>query len=115
MCIMEVRPGQHHSTIAQAQAHNVNTVVSDLELFSTLLRSTNETEMLEQVDEIHADLESLYERLLSLWGLFLTRECGDIETFTPEGHSHDVNEAIRDFIERRIHEDKHRARQYETR
>ena len=32
MCIMEVRPGQHHSTITQACAHNIDTVVGDLEM-----------------------------------------------------------------------------------
>lgn len=36
MCVMEVKPGQHHSTITQACAHNVRTVVSNLDMFTHL-------------------------------------------------------------------------------
>ena len=37
MCIMEVRPGQHNSTIQQACAHNIGTVAAeDLKLFLEL-------------------------------------------------------------------------------
>lgn len=42
MCIMEVRPGQHDSTIAQANAHNVNTVVGDLDLWIPILETRTE-------------------------------------------------------------------------
>lgn len=45
MCIMEVRPGQHDSTIAQAMHHNTQTVVGDLVMWRTVLveRAKHET------------------------------------------------------------------------
>lgn len=113
MCIMEVRPGQHHSTIAQAQAHNVSTVLGDLELFETLLAASHHSDIETQghVENIRRDLDAIYARLLKLWGHFLASECESVDGFSAHEHGPD----IRAFIEARIAEDVQRARTYETR
>lgn len=78
MCIMEVRAGQHDSTIAQAMAHNVATVVGDLEMFATVLTARMghesgaarlDTEAaLGQVNRAHDQLHTAYAGLLGLFG-----------------------------------------------
>ncbi len=107
MCIMEVRKGQHHSTIQQACAHNVGTVVGDLTLFKQLLR--DHPEKLVEVEALQADLNRTYDRMVELYGDFVADELS---------HSHEgdplVNAGVNEAM-RLAHADIHNARKYETR
>lgn len=110
MCIMEVRPGQHDSTIQQACTHNVGTVVSDLELFLPLLRARNVPENLRgKVEALHARLNSLYNEACDLYGDFVAYEID---------HHHLVDYKVgseRNIAAEIAHADIHRARKFETR
>jgi hypothetical protein len=111
MCIMEVRPGQHHSTIAQAQAHNVNTVVADLDMFGTLLVARGaDGEIVDEVAGLKGELHALQGRLQDLWGTFLARELnhGEAPHPTREGD-------VRDIVRQMIEQDREHAHKYETR
>jgi hypothetical protein len=66
MCIMEVRLGQRDSTIAQALAHNIGTVLSDIELFRPVLKARH-PEMLGVLDRFQAELSTTSRSALNLW------------------------------------------------
>lgn len=73
MCIMEVRPGQHSSTIAQACAHNLSTIDRDLDMFVAVLSARGDVngrkQMLHVQDLIHhayADALSAFEDEVAL-------------------------------------------------
>lgn len=66
MCIMEVRLGQRDSTIAQALAHNVATVLSDIGLFRPVLRARH-PEMLPVLDKFNLELSTASRTALNLW------------------------------------------------
>lgn len=78
MCIMEVRPGQHDSTIAQAQHHNTQTIVGDLTMWRTVLveRARHESgdqrldteAAIAEVDQAHRHLTAAAAGLLGLFG-----------------------------------------------
>jgi hypothetical protein len=74
MCIMEVRPGQRSSTIAQAMAHNVSTVERDLDMFEPLIRARGETDLLAQIQQAHEHLKRAYEGFLSVFVHEVTEE-----------------------------------------
>lgn len=126
MCIMEVRPGQHRSTIAQAQAHNINTVIGDLELWLPVLRAEhadngndrryNET-VIATVDRVHDALTVQYAAML---GLFGSEVAAAVEHWQ---HDHGPIGAERDHhhgddhvtLVAAAHRDARLARGYETR
>lgn len=64
MCIMEVRPGQRSSTIAQAMAHNLSTIERDLDMFKPLLEARGETELLATVQAGHEAMKVAYASFL---------------------------------------------------
>jgi hypothetical protein len=99
MCIMEVRKGQHSSTIGQACAHNVKTVEGDLQLFRELL-GVRSPERVPELLAAHAKVEDAYRALLSLYGTLLGDEADHTHPF--HGPDHGA-------------EDVTRARRYETR
>jgi hypothetical protein len=98
MCIMEVRPGQQDATIAQAMAHNVNTVVGDLEMFETVLRHRALHESadrrldtdaaLGQVTYARAELHKIYAGLLGLFGAEVGRAAEHWLADDTHGHVH---------------------------
>lgn len=128
MCIMEVRPGQHDSTIAQANAHNINTVIGDLELWLPVLttraersadgndRRYNET-VIATVTRTHDVLTTQYAAML---GLFGSEVAAAVEHWQ---HDHGPIGAERDHhhgddhvtLVAAAHRDARLARGYETR
>lgn len=64
MCIMEVRPGQRSSTIAQAMAHNVSTIERDLDMFEPLVAARGESELLDTIRAGHEALKVAYAHFL---------------------------------------------------
>ncbi len=115
MCIMEVREGQHHSTIAQAEAHNVNTVVGDLDMFRRVLETRNQPAKARRVDEISSTLVAAYDDLMDLYCGFLTDE---VHNHAPEHLNvpdgavfEDIAELVREVVRR----DARHAHVYETR
>lgn len=95
MCIMEVRRGQLDSTIAQACAHNLFTVVGDLAMFRELLAARARTEgpemaaaRIAQLDQVEKDLLATYDEALSLYGHFVADE---VARSHEHGHDHDVD------------------------
>ena len=114
MCIMEVRAGQHHSTIAQAEAHNVNTVIGDLDMFANVLRTRGEAIKAHRIEEIRERLTASYDDLMDLYCGMLAREVhdevGHLDLAQGKSYS-DVFELVHDVVER----DRHHAHTYETR
>lgn len=107
MCIMEVHVNQHSSTIAQACAHNVGTVVGDLKLFLELL-GKRDPSMVGVVENELSALTTCYDNLLSVFGDFVAKEAPHLRPYAlPIG-----NERAEDAIAR---QDEQRARRYETR
>ena len=74
MCIMEVRPGQRSSTIAQACAHNLSTVDRDLDMFRPLLAARGETELLALVNDAAEHMHAAYAQLLAVFVDEITTE-----------------------------------------
>ena len=114
MCIMEVRPGQHHSTITQACAHNIDTVVGDLEMFDVLLAARGRGEHSDRLRDIHDRLRVAYGDLLALYSDLLAGEVlADQDHLNiTEGMSFDsVRDLVRDVVAR----DQRHAHTYETR
>jgi hypothetical protein len=115
MCIMEVREGQHHSTIAQAEAHNVGTVVGDLDMFRRVLETRGQPAKAQRVDEISSTLVAAYEDLMDLYCGFLTDEVhnfGPDHLNLPDGATFDnVADLVREIVQR----DAKHAHVYETR
>jgi hypothetical protein len=113
MCIMEVRPGQHHSTITQALAHNIGTVIGDITMFVAVLeRGGNKVDAM-RLDNIKRGLEydfdnlmSIYKSMLSAGVLARMREL-DIEGLPKD--------SIENLVAACVDRDANRARYYETR
>lgn len=83
MCIMEVREGQHTSTIAQAMAHNTNTVIGDMDMLEKLMAKRGEDDLLVAVKRAHDNLRRAYADLLDVFG----EECAS-EVMDRAGHVH---------------------------
>jgi hypothetical protein len=81
MCIMEARPDQHHSTIAQACAHNLSTIDRDCDMWRKLAVAQGDTDALNDIDQAQADIHSAYVRLLNRWGTEVAKEYA-------HGHAH---------------------------
>jgi hypothetical protein len=109
MCIMEVRPGQQSSTIAQAMAHNTNTVIGDMDMLEELLKARGDFESLATVQHAHGHLKSAYAGLLMQFGTEVAKEVQD-----ENGHVHQSVGNERTFVEQ-AHHDAKLARRFETR
>lgn len=110
MCIMEVRAGQHASTIAQALAHNLSTVDRDFDMFRELLTARGDTATLDQVDRAQELTHRAYANMLAVFGQELAAAEAD-----PAGHyDHDQHGHERSFVEA-AHHDAGLARKFETR
>jgi|ERR1043166_5310238 len=126
MCIMEVRPGQKSSTIAQAMAHNVSTIERDMDMFEELLKAREDFESLDTVQEAHLMLKRAYANLLMQFGIEVAKEIegnhiahlhshesGEVHSHDNSAEKHDHG-TERTFIEQ-AHHDAQLARKYETR
>lgn len=108
MCIMEVRAGQHASTIAQAMAHNASTLDRDLDMFKSLLNARGDTETLDVVNRAQRSVHRAYETLLDVF---------EEEIHTHEHQAHLDDEPVgseRSLVEA-AHHDAELARRFETR
>lgn len=74
MCVMEIRPGQRSATMAQAMAHNVRTICSDLDLFKPILEARGEDEALTLLNEAKLYMDGAYERFLHIFADEVTHE-----------------------------------------
>lgn len=63
MCIMEVRPGQHTSTMVQAELHNTQTVLSDLEMLRDVCTARKDQRCLTHIDRVENALTVAVNRL----------------------------------------------------
>ncbi len=117
MCIMEVRPEQHHATIAQAMAHNTSTIDRDLEMFVEVLRARvksghhpDAAEVLDSVLSAQGQIHRAYAQLLTVFGEFVAHG-----VMTTEGHVHSHDHGDERSLVAVAHHDAGLARQYETR
>lgn len=81
MCIMEVRPNQHASTIQQACAHNVGTVVGDLDMFIRVMESRDPGRV-PQIRALKAALGDIYEDMATLYGTLVAEEVEHLAHYT---------------------------------
>lgn len=91
MCIMEVRPGQRDSTIAQALAHNTRTILSDIELFWPLLKSRS-PQHLPLLDQFQAELSFASRSALQLWARLVEAVVAAEPDPAAHAHEHYGNE-----------------------
>lgn len=120
MCIMEVRPGQRSSTIAQAMAHNTSTVERDLDMFKPLLEARGEAALLRRIETAHQHLKEAYALFLSVFADEVTTEVhvhGDVDhgDHSHERPAHDVDKAFTEAIEKVADRDARLARRFMTR
>jgi hypothetical protein len=107
---MEVRPGQHAATIAQALAHNLSTVDRDFDMFRKLLEARGDTETLSTIEVAQRLTHRAYANMLEVFG----EEVAAVEA-DPEGHLHTHDHGTeRSFVAEAAH-DAERARRFETR
>lgn len=76
MCVMDVHPGQHPSTMAQAMVHNLGTVMGDLDMFASLLKT-------QKRDEVAVDILTVRNRLADCYDTLLE---GYVDRLTEEVH-----------------------------
>lgn len=81
MCIMEVRPGQHDVTIAQAIAHNLNTVLGDLDMYEKKAKASHNDTLVATIHRTRENTKKAYADMLSEFGMQLAEEIQD-----PDGH-----------------------------
>jgi len=107
---MEVRPGQHSSTIAQALAHNVSTVERDMDMFELLVSARGDTGMLGDLQHAHDHLRKSYATLLAVFGIEVAKAVQD-----GDGHLHDHDHGNERSLVEQAHHDATLARKFETR
>lgn len=109
MCIMEIRAGQHTSTMVEALAHNTRTIMSDIDLLEQVLASRPGSEVcLAQVTSARRDLNRAYARFLQQFQTEVAAECAE------HGHTHEEVGEERGLVEQ-AHHDAALARRFETR
>lgn len=129
MCIMEIRPGQHASTMQQACTHNLGTILNDQDMFAHVL-SSRDPQRVERVRELQAQLQGVYSEMCSLYGEMVADEVLHLSHYT-EHHDHEhgeergeteplvdwnkVREAAATAAREVAEQDLFRARKYETR
>ncbi|MGH7487136.1 MAG: hypothetical protein ACREMY_16265 [bacterium] len=113
---MEVRPGQHRSTIAQACAHNISTIERDMDMFEALLRAEDAgRDVMEDVTVAHAALKVAYDKLLGCFEAELTHDVLS-GRYASEAHGHEhVKPVDRDVVTHAVESVVHAAERFETR
>ena len=122
MCIMEVRPGQRSSTIAQAMAHNVSTIERDLDMFRPLVAARGETELLATIEAGHEALKVAYARFLECFVAEVEQEIANGGDHDHDFHDHErlapvhlVDAEMIEQAEAVMRRDARAAERYETR
>jgi hypothetical protein len=105
---MEVRPGQHASTIAQAMAHNASTLDRDLDMFKELLRARGDLITYQNVNDAQVRIHAAYETLLEIFG-------AEIHAHEHEAHLDDNPVGNERSLAEQAHHDAELARRFETR
>ena len=114
MCIMEVHPHQHTSTIAMALAHNTATTVGDLDLFMEVLR-TRDPDLLTEVQMIRQVLAgNIYARLLKLYGNCVASDPAHTDPIGSERSREQVDADRAHAYETRKHVDQFEAEAMEA-
>jgi len=78
MCVMEIRSGQRTSTMAQAMAHNVGTIRSDLELFLPLIEARGDIEARILIQEAQEHMDEAYARFVQVFANEVSREIAHV-------------------------------------
>lgn len=90
MCIMEVRPGQRLSTIAQAMAHNTNTVRGDMDMLHELCLARGHNHVIEKLTAALSYLDGAYNEFLTIFSDELKHDLAHHgDTPDPEYHHHE--------------------------
>ena|SRR2546423_2562411 len=73
MCIMEIHPRQHTTTMVQAMAHNTRTILSDCDMLSTVI-ATREcpTEYADILARAMLELHNAYDDFMLLYARCLS-------------------------------------------
>lgn len=124
MCIMEVRPGQRSSTIAQAMAHNVSTIERDLDMLKPLLIARGEHEMLAIIEAGHEAMKTAYEHFLACFVAEIEQEISNGGDHDHDYHDHErehhapvrlVDEGVIEQAQELMRRRTAAAERYETR
>lgn len=117
MCIMQVRPGQHTATIAQACAHNASTIDRDLEMFKALIVARGQTAELAKLDKAMAHIHAGYEALYTIFADEIMAEVqnGDHDHDAEHGSERIERHADHQLIAHAMAVATHRAERYEER
>jgi hypothetical protein len=109
---MQVRPGQHTATIAQALAHNLSTSDRDFEMFRTVLKARGQHDEVAAVDLAQKLTHQAYAAMLELFGEEVGRQMQDAD-----GHMlHDLlDHGHERSLQQQAHHDAVLARPFETR
>lgn len=83
MCIMEIHPHAHSTTMAQAMAHNLSTVDRDLDMFLEVLKARGDTDALKIVQHGQEAVHKAYAIFLEMFGEEVAKKASD-----PDGHIH---------------------------
>jgi hypothetical protein len=112
MCVMEIHAGQRLSTMAQACAHNTNTIIGDLDLLEAVLNGRHDHDALAALEQARQRLGEAYAGFLGLFQVEVGRTVQD-----DHGHVHDHDHPVgneRTLVDQ-AHHDATLARRYETR
>lgn len=119
MCIMEVRPGQKSSTIAQAMAHNISTVERDLDMFEMVLQARGQEDILTAIRHEHDSLRKVYAGLLEIFSEEVSREVIHWNSAPAHEHVHGNERPFPDALQTTLvlqaRHDADVARKFETR
>lgn len=110
MCIMQVRPGQHHTTIVQACLHNLNTLIDDLGMMHSIVHHDGQHQTDARLSDTMSQLRGQRDELLSLYGEMVAAEVHDINPELAAG-----NEDLIFEVNRIVMRDIDAANRYATR
>lgn len=109
MCIAEIHPRQHKSTMQWANFHNLATVSTDLKTFVKLLKAQGHLADALAVESLKRDLDQVVEEALDLYGMFVASAKPadfDGEVLSTERHQHDVRNAAAYETRREVTEEE---------
>lgn len=112
MCVMDVHPGQHPSTMAQAMVHNLGTVMGDLDMFASLLKTQGRHEVATDILTTRNRLADCYNTLLLGYVDRLTEEVHEQAPAVFKGTTYSN---IRDLVDEVVHQSVAEAEIYALR
>lgn len=105
---MEVRPGQRLSTIAQAMAHNTNTVRGDMDMLEKLCVARGHNHVIEQLHQALRYLDGAYHEFLQVFSDELERDLREHgDTPDPEYHRHAAERTAESVLATHDHSHPH--------